>query len=265
MTKIILLFNKLMSFFQKKRIPSNAINKTSIDFMNIPLDKKLDSFSLDEVEMIKDSMTIDCTEEFIAARKKYIEPYKESLYNYPEIKSLDENTRENLLNDIYYNMENGGKKNFKSININEKYSIIDGEILSYIQLYEHGRFAFLMKRYKNEVMNIFWYLWRSAPSCKINSTHNKLDKVLIYYDNPPSPEILNGEVNGNYYHAGVLPYCHCWAQPILDIRDIFNQRKYVKVFWDNKIHKFTEVELKNFIVEKKLKNIPEIIINSKIK
>lgn len=69
-------------------------------------------------------------------------------------------------------------------------------------------------------IGIEWYQWSTSRDARVRSSHQKMDGVLVAWDDPPSPEQLNGEPSTGRYHAGEVQGCRCLMLPIADLAEI---------------------------------------------
>lgn len=61
-----------------------------------------------------------------------------------------------------------------------------------------------------------WYIWRSSHDERVRNSHNRMDGVVVHWDDAPNPEMLNNEKNAfGPYHAGCCPNCRCYPEPIV--------------------------------------------------
>jgi hypothetical protein len=44
-----------------------------------------------------------------------------------------------------------------------------------------------------------------------------MEGVLVCWNNPPSPEMLIGEKNVGYYHAGNIYNCRCYPEVVIKL------------------------------------------------
>jgi len=78
-----------------------------------------------------------------------------------------------------------------------------------------------LTRARAAVLGLSWYVWRTSHDVRVRNSHSIMDRVLIDWNNPPSPEQLAGKKSKlGYYHAGKCPNCRCFPQPLIDITDI---------------------------------------------
>lgn len=76
-------------------------------------------------------------------------------------------------------------------------------------------------------LDINWYVWRTSEDSRVRKSHKKMNKVIVNWDDPPSPEKIIGEKFIGEYHAGECEQCRCYAEPIIDLKLIkFPHRVY---------------------------------------
>ena len=82
-----------------------------------------------------------------------------------------------------------------------------------------------------EAVGIKCYFWRCVDDERSRHSHSMMDKILVFYDDPPSPEELFPEKNtkayGNY-HAGNTFNCRCWQQAVVDMRFLPDTFRYYR-------------------------------------
>ena len=99
----------------------------------------------------------------------------------------------------------------------------------------------MLTRARCEAIGINAYIWRtSLDGNRVRKSHRIMEGVLIFWDNPPSPETLVNEQYVGNYHAGEIWNCRCYPEPIIDIEDI---NFPVKVFRNNKLIKMNKNDL----------------------
>ena len=67
-----------------------------------------------------------------------------------------------------------------------------------------------------EMCGIRAYVWRCVMDERSRKSHKLMDGVLVFYDDPPSPEALAGEKSYGQYHAGNTFNCRCYQEPVVD-------------------------------------------------
>ena len=72
-----------------------------------------------------------------------------------------------------------------------------------------------------------WYQWSTSEDERVRKSHRNMDKVLVAWDDAPSPEALIGEHNYGRYHSGSTFNCRCVSLPIITLDEIsFPARVY---------------------------------------
>ena len=67
-------------------------------------------------------------------------------------------------------------------------------------------------------LGIYWYIWRTSKDARVRSSHQHMDRVLVNFNDPPSPEALIGVRSTlGHYHAGNCPNCRCYVEPIVKL------------------------------------------------
>lgn len=64
------------------------------------------------------------------------------------------------------------------------------------------------------------YIWRTSKDQRVRSSHDIMDDVIIFWDDPPSPEKLDGEKSIGKYHAGNIYNCRCYPEPVIRLNFI---------------------------------------------
>lgn len=241
----------------KSEKPDNF--KENINILDIPLNKTIEDFSEEEKKSIINAMTIKCSE-MKDVKEKYFVPFHKELYDYPEIKKLNTEEIQKLVFDIYdnlisFNSNNDNNKN--GYKIKQKYAHINSTAIEEIYSVEQLRLMSYFHRYRalNDLA-VYWYFWKTSKNCKYYESHKAMDNVLICFPFIPSVnKISKIHTAYNYpYWAGEIPYCHCnGINHFMTVDEIFSHnRKYRKVYWNDKIHKYNKEEFIAFIKSNKL-------------
>jgi SPP1 gp7 family putative phage head morphogenesis protein len=84
-----------------------------------------------------------------------------------------------------------------------------------------------------------WYVWKTSKDARVRGSHDHMDGVLINWNDPPAPEILNKQPTEGKYHAGNIYNCRCYPEPIVDLGLI---KWPHKVYHNGKIEMMTRVK-----------------------
>lgn len=95
-----------------------------------------------------------------------------------------------------------------------------------------------------EAVGIKCYFWRCVKDARSRDSHILMDRVLVFYDDPPSPEELAGVRSYGRYHAGNTFNCRCFQEVVVEGKFLPDTFRYYK---DGAIHSTTKVAfLKKF-------------------
>jgi len=94
-------------------------------------------------------------------------------------------------------------------------------------------------------VGVDWYVWRTSEDARVRDSHKIMDRVLVKWTNPPSPERLDGEKRtyGNY-HAGEIFNCRCYAEPVIDLSLISWP---AKVYYNGNIQRMTRKQFEKIM------------------
>lgn len=87
-------------------------------------------------------------------------------------------------------------------------------------------------------LGLGWYVWRTSEDGRVRQSHRHMDRVLIKWNDPPSPEQLGHEKHTyGHYHAGEIFNCRCYAEPLIDADYVkWPHKAYIggKIIWLNR-------------------------------
>lgn len=84
-----------------------------------------------------------------------------------------------------------------------------------------------LTRARAENIGLDWYVWRTSEDQRVRSSHKHMDRVLVRWTDPPSPEELIGERSCGHYHSGEIWNCRCYPAPLTALN---------RVQWPHKIY-----------------------------
>ena len=73
---------------------------------------------------------------------------------------------------------------------------------------ETSRAATTLVQARAESIGSVAYLWRTSRDGAVRESHRKMEGVLVHWDDPPT-------LDGLTDHAGALPNCRCWPEPVI--------------------------------------------------
>lgn len=93
--------------------------------------------------------------------------------------------------------------------------------LSLIARTEVSKASTELTRARAEHAGIDWYEWRISKDTRVRDSHRILDRVLVSWSDPPSPEEL-AKIKSSlgHYNAGGAPNCRCYPAPLVDVDDV---------------------------------------------
>jgi len=77
-----------------------------------------------------------------------------------------------------------------------------------------------LSQVRAEHLNLPCYEWDTSEDVRVRPSHRKMDKVIVFWNDPPSPEALVGEKSYGNYNAGQTFYCRCDANVIVDLDQV---------------------------------------------
>ena len=86
------------------------------------------------------------------------------------------------------------------------------------------------------------YVWRTSKDQRVRDSHRLMDGVVVFWNDPPSPEALDGVKSTlGHYHAGGAPNDRCTQEVLLSIDDIGWPHR---VYSNGGIHTMTKTQFK---------------------
>jgi len=85
---------------------------------------------------------------------------------------------------------------------------------------ETSRYSTALTEMRATSIGADWYIWRAVGDFRTRSSHKHMNRVLVSWNDPPSPEKLSGEKAYGEYHAGETFNCRCYPEPVLDLDDV---------------------------------------------
>lgn len=102
---------------------------------------------------------------------------------------------------------------------------------------ETSKASVALTRARSEDLGLSWYVWRATKDARLRPSHRNMDRVIVGWDEPPSPEALAGvrSTLGDY-HAGDCPNCRCYPEPLIRLTQVTWP---CRVFWNGAIRTMT--------------------------
>lgn len=78
---------------------------------------------------------------------------------------------------------------------------------------EIGRAASTLTQVRAEAIGSVGYIWRTSRDSDVRPSHKRMEGRFVAWDAPP-------ELDGMTGHAGALPNCRCYAEPVIPEADL---------------------------------------------
>lgn len=85
---------------------------------------------------------------------------------------------------------------------------------------EVGKTSTALTEARSRHMGVNWYVWNTSEDQRVRKSHRLMDKVLVNWNDPPSPEALAHEKSYGHYQAAGIWNCRCFPAPIIDLDTI---------------------------------------------
>jgi len=158
------------------------------------------------------------------------------------IKSIPEQAAQRVEKLIYENVITGTMRSSALIPEIMKIGNITHNRAQLIARTETAKINSDLVKIRSENMGVYWYVWRTSEDARVRSSHDVMKDVLVKWDDPPSPEELDGLKSYGKYHAGMTFNCRCYAEPLIDIDDITFPHK---VYRNGKIIMMRKIDFVN--------------------
>ena len=130
------------------------------------------------------------------------------------IKSLPRDAAERVQRLAIENVEKGGR--FKSI-LDEiaRSGEVTASRAKTIARTETSRASATLTQVRAQKIGSEGYIWRTAKDGDVRKSHKKMEGKFVRWDTPPTLDGMTG-------HAGCLPNCRCFAEPVIP-RELFDE------------------------------------------
>jgi SPP1 gp7 family putative phage head morphogenesis protein len=111
--------------------------------------------------------------------------------------------------------------------LQEQFPDVSRSRINLIARTETSKASTALTRSRAESLGLDWYVWRTSKDARVRDSHEIMDRVLVNWNDPPSPEALNDEKSHGNYHAGNIFNCRCYPAPVIDLG---------RVKWPSKVY-----------------------------
>jgi SPP1 gp7 family putative phage head morphogenesis protein len=160
------------------------------------------------------------------------------------IKSMPERIRVEITDIVARESINGRRASEIAEDLQERFPEMLKAKADLIARTETSKTSTALTKSRCDNLGIKAYIWRTSEDIRVRDSHSKMDDVIIFWNNPPSPEALAGEKNVGYYHPGNIYNCRCYPEPIIRLDFITWPHK---VYWNNQIVRMTRKQFEEVL------------------
>lgn len=159
------------------------------------------------------------------------------------ITSIPEKVRESVVCEIYAQQATGARASTIAEYLKKRIPQLVDSRAALVSRTETSKSATALTRARAEELGLDWYQWATSEDSRVRHSHAHMDRVLVNWNDPPSPEALIGERSTlGKYHAGNCPNCRCDSYPLLNIGDVTWPHK---VYMLGRIRMLTRVQFRS--------------------
>lgn len=133
------------------------------------------------------------------------------------IKSMPKSVTKEITEHVATEAFKGRRSEYIAEDLQNKIPIMFESKAKLIARTEVSKTSTALTKARCENLGINWYVWCTSEDQRVRNSHSHMEGVLIYWDNPPSPEALIHEKNVGYYHAGNIYNCRCYPEPVVSL------------------------------------------------
>ena len=160
------------------------------------------------------------------------------------ISSIPTSLRESVVREIAGLEQQGLRADVVAEYIRRRVPQLAGSRAALIARTETSKAVAALTQARSEDLGIGWYQWRTAKDQRVRPSHKIMEKVLVRWNDPPSPEELDGIAsNLGKYHAGGCPNCRCVSLPLVTIKVI---EFPARVYHDDRIERMSRARFIKF-------------------
>jgi uncharacterized protein with gpF-like domain len=131
------------------------------------------------------------------------------------IKSVPENVSKDLVRHVASKAYAGSRAAYRSDEFKRMVGGMSNAHAKLISRTETSKAMSVLTQARAEYTGHDWYIWHTAEDVRVRKSHQKMDKVLCRFSDPPAPEELVGEKSVGHYGPGNIYNCRCFAEPII--------------------------------------------------
>jgi SPP1 gp7 family putative phage head morphogenesis protein len=105
---------------------------------------------------------------------------------------------------------------------------------------ETSKASTALTKARSQELGVNWYVWRTSEDSRVRDAHRIMDGVMVKWNDPPSPEQLDGEKRTyGHYNCGDIFNCRCYPEPVIDL-DFVDWP--AKVYYRGSIQRMTRIQ-----------------------
>lgn len=157
------------------------------------------------------------------------------------ISSVPEKISNRLKKEIEYAREQGATEQGCLNIIRARFSSLIHSRIQLIARTDPQRVASSFTKARSDDLKLNCFIWTTVGDTSVRHSHEKMNDVVVFWNDLPSPEALIEMPGGlGHYAPGGCPNCRCIAWPVLSIIDLFHDKTRVKVYTDESIRRLTQ-------------------------
>lgn len=134
------------------------------------------------------------------------------------ISSIPEEIRESITKEITRLEQEGLRPVTIAEQIRKRVPELTRSRVALIARTETSKAVTALTQARSEELDLAWYQWLTAKDQRVRPAHKLLEKVLVRWSDPPSPESLAHIPSTlGHYNAGAAPNCRCVAIPVVTL------------------------------------------------
>lgn len=158
------------------------------------------------------------------------------------ISSLPRDAAEQLNREVLRAQQNGARPATIAKMMRTRFPQLLHSRINQLARTESQKASTALTRARCEELNLPCYIWEtSEDGDRVRLSHRKMQGVVVFWDDPPAPELLVGERSQGHYHAGDIYNCRCTQTVVLTLEDI---RFPARVYRHGSITRMTRVQFR---------------------
>ena len=133
------------------------------------------------------------------------------------IKSIPQDLAQDVAGQIATRQMRGERADIIAKDIRKRMPEITRARVALIARTQVSSTATSLSRVRAEHLNLPCYEWDTSEDVRVRPSHRNMDKVIVFWSDPPNPEALISIKSHGSYHAGQDFQCRCDANVVVDL------------------------------------------------